>query len=959
MSIKFLELFPETLEFKGSSYETIESESLHPSPDSYSLSFWLYIARVQKNKQVTVINKGNTFSSNPMIALQEKTIYVKVDLNKTRSEILFSSSDLPVKKWVNIVFAAKNSEFFEASLYINGNLDSEISVNFEKTIEDSPGIQRIYIGKDPWNHGFIGSIAEPVYYFEAIDSDLITKLHQLGRKNWESQHAFKTTQHFFAQSERPQSALPDSVKPPKVLQNPSKSIMKKSDFQNQGLNTQQRLDNYFERNPSTYSKTVQLASCVDWLLIIFRALRNSLPLYRDEEGNVDNKIEVDRVIPVLHQIQLYFNRKELVEIAKILKCHVVVEYGKIPAWKEVETDDLISYIEFFEEVKRYVDSMEIGDIVLGSGDEEETTEKYGNLLSKADEWYSNRSGNFEICIDFCSNCKRHQTSTWHNENEYLQWYNDVYKELTDEFSGITIFGNKYGPPRIGSFGVYLEYLGNEKCLDQQGRLKLYKVKNSKPNIREIIDSVLVIAYLFEDTSEIGKRQNEKKREIGEKEKHSECVTGFASLNPEVKHRKNKQITEFESDTEMFCRNWGCLKKNYLYGKNHKKACNFHPGRWEFGSIHGLWPENWTCCRGEWESQGCVHGFHNGVPNKFVMKKCINRGELNAKTGRPDSVCGANFPDPLTCGKKYLSPSECRFHLGHAEPISKNFLIWTCCKVEFNPDFGDDSFCSETEHRFTEWPDQEAKIYFVTKSLSSKKKVGNFSESAKTSRFFNNDIKPYVNPYHAKKEKEALENENRHCLNWACEMVYKENENHDKACRCHTGYWDFGHSGILKGKETIVLWEPHWRCCGAKWEDPGCQLLRHSGPLVAKMEERKWKWPSEGAKRNFLKKISHLWQKKLESEHLTRKEVSHKYDQFCSEISSKVLPGNMLHRFTLILHLHILCVSEDLSFMFKYQDVISRQAENLLSDKTGYIDKDTFLEWWFAPLERIRPEMALI
>ena len=66
----------------------------------------------------------------------------------------------------------------------------------------------------------------------------------------------------------------------------------------------------------------------------------------------------------------------------------------------------------------------------------------------------------------------------------------------------------------------------------------------------------------------------------------------------------------------------------------------------------------------------------------------------------------------------------------------------------------------------------------------------------------------MNPYQAKKEKLALENENRHCLNWACEKIYKESETHDSACKCHTGYWDFGHSGILKGRETIVLWEPH-------------------------------------------------------------------------------------------------------------------------------------------------------
>jgi hypothetical protein len=46
----------------------------------------------------------------------------------------------------------------------------------------------------------------------------------------------------------------------------------------------------------------------------------------------------------------------------------------------------------------------------------------------------------------------------------------------------------------------------------------------------------------------------------------------------------------------------------------------------------------------------------------------------------------------------------------------------------------------------------------------------------------------------------------------------------------------------------------------------------------------------------------------------------------------------------------------MGYTFKYQDMITRDAERMLSDGTGYIDKDTFLYWWFAPLEVIRPEM---
>ena len=953
MSIKFLELSSETLSFKGNNIETIESEELNSAPMSYSISIWVYLSRSQKQKQATVINKGNNTSSNPLIALQERTVYIKIDIDRSRNEYFFSSTDIPLKKWVHLVFTLKDFEILEACLYINGNLDSEISVTRSRDNEIAKTNHKIYIGKDPWNHGFIGSIAEPVYYFSAITNDMVLKMYQTGRKNWDDRKVFDTTSLFYNEYLRPSSAIPENVKLPKVLE---ASPRKKKEIPLNNLNITQRLDAYFEQNPSTYTKIAQLINYNDWIFGIFRILRNTNPHYRDEEGNLLNVIEIDRMLPPLHQIRLYFSRSEILEIAKILKCHSVVEYGKIPAWKEIEVDDLIQYLDFLEGIRKYVDSLELGDIGT-SVDELEITEKYANLVNKADDWYSNHTGNFEICIDFCSNCKRHQTSTWHSENEYMEWYNDAFKDINDEFPGIAIFGNKYGPPRIGTFGVYLEYLGSENLLDQFKRLKLYKKKNIKPNNREILDSIYLMAYIFNDTNDVGRRQSEIKKQYGEKERHPESLAGPASVNLEIRPMNTKKITEFDPDTEMFCKNWGCLKKIFLYGKNHKKACNYHPGRWEFGSIHGLWPENWTCCRGQWDSPGCTYSFHNGVINQKVLKKCINRGELNPKAGRPDSVCGGSFPDPETCGKKYQVPSNCRYHTGHAEMINKTSYIWTCCHVEFNPNFGDDSFCAEVEHRFAEWPDEEAKMYFVTKNVGIKKSTS-FSETAKSSRFFNNDIKPYINPHTAKKEKEALENENRYCLNWACEKTYKECDNHDRACICHTGYWDFGHSGILKGKETIVLWEPHWRCCGGKWEDQGCQQTRHSGPLVAKMEDRKWKWPSEGAKRNFLKKISHLWQKKLEGEHLTRREVSLKYDQFCSDSSNKVLPAGLLHRFTLILHLHILCVSEDLSFMFKYQDVISRQAEGLLSDKSGYIDKETFLEWWFAPLERIRPEMAL-
>jgi hypothetical protein len=51
---------------------------------------------------------------------------------------------------------------------------------------------------------------------------------------------------------------------------------------------------------------------------------------------------------------------------------------------------------------------------------------------------------------------------------------------------------------------------------------------------------------------------------------------------------------------------------------------------------------------------------------------------------------------------------------------------------------------------------------------------------------------------------------------------------------------------------------------------------------------------------------------------------------------------------------ILCVSGEIGFMFNYQDVVSGLADTALQNDRGDIRKDDFLNWWFTPLEEIRP-----
>ena len=118
---------------------------------------------------------------------------------------------------------------------------------------------------------------------------------------------------------------------------------------------------------------------------------------------------------------------------------------------------------------------------------------------------------------------------------------------------------------------------------------------------------------------------------------------------------------------------------------------------------------------------------------------------------------------------------------------------------------------------------------------------------------------------SKEEQDAYDNEDRYCMHWGCEKVYKNLENYDRSpCRFHPGRWDFGHSGdsITQAMEdkSSVLWGPHWTCCRGKWTDPGCTRGAHRGiRLVVYMKnEKKYKWPDLRAQVYFKKKISEHW-----------------------------------------------------------------------------------------------------
>jgi hypothetical protein len=93
--------------------------------------------------------------------------------------------------------------------------------------------------------------------------------------------------------------------------------------------------------------------------------------------------------------------------------------------------------------------------------------------------------------------------------------------------------------------------------------------------------------------------------------------------------------------EYVCMNWGC-DLDFMAERNDNKNCKHHPGKFEFGSVNGLWPQGWTCCRREWGDEGCQMDIHRGYPKDAQIRRCNNHGEPNDKTNYPDSFCGKPF-----------------------------------------------------------------------------------------------------------------------------------------------------------------------------------------------------------------------------------------------------------------------------------------------------------------------------
>ncbi|CAD8068820.1 unnamed protein product [Paramecium primaurelia] len=547
-------------------------------------------------------------------------------------------------------------------------------------------------------------------------------------------------------------------------------------------------------------------------------------------------------------------------------------------------------------------------------------------------------GKFQLIINRCSDCEKHKTTTWHNEADFALKFNEIGQILKDLFPNIEVIGNWDKTQQLEHFDVYIRGVGQQGQMDKEGRVYLFR-KNEKLNkfldcflkrMLKVYDDIVLLAQAYGDTNYMATKQEQflKTNNYSQRSK----ISHDHPCNVPDKQEKSEKGEAQLAGMDYICKNWGC-GQSYKYDStpNGIKTCKHHPGRYEFGSKHGLWPECWTCCGKKWEAEGCKLEYHKGVPEKDYYNICINVGPKDPRTGYPEGTCGMRFQDG--------DSSECKYNSG--------------------------------THQAAKWPDPAAKIYFVQKLHINPAQKEKDAQPNKNIQVRPDVYRPTI-PYNEfiNKDRQKLmklietEKELRTCTNWSCGKQYREIENRKKnMCRSHPGVFDFGHTATKiqeaieeykQEKGSKILWKPHWTCCRKSWNEPGCLLTKHSGPLVVDYKPNKYQWPDPKAQIYFKKKVSENWKKMLEQSHsLTPETASLKYDLLCKTLGS----GGQISVYKLPelcdkFELNLWVCSEDLAFQFKFTDIMEGRAQEYLADTSGNIDKHKFLDWWFADVNRM-------
>ena len=596
------------------------------------------------------------------------------------------------------------------------------------------------------------------------------------------------------------------------------------------------------------------------------------------------------------------------------------------------------------------------------------------------------NGGFELVINHCHDCDKHDKTTRHYEYQFIDKFNEIGEAVKNKFPNSIIIGNLDEGDYYGNFDVYLRNTGLPSI--EKGKYFLYTKGYTKkfPTANEIVDKLICLVIMYGTTLNLEKAQINpfKPEPLVRLNITHDFPAEMGETAEKIRQKIFKKNPEFKIDperTKFFCTNNGC-NIEFVQKNNSPKACWYHPGIYQFGSVSCLWPECWTCCEKKWGSKGCKQGEHKGILLEKRIMLCLNHGDLNKK-GYPDSVCGTWYTSRSTDG--------CKYHSGHIQRSK-----YTCCGQ------GPDSpGCIEGSHETATYPDEKAKLYFYPKGINNPglnhdKNQEKLSVPDLIKRcFYFKETMEYPD-LKALKEEEIKKQDReevmvRQCLNVGCNKRFIQKTNTERSCMCHPGRWDFGgtkfnfgfieeeeirrelqyeerakkvqHENILnskkkkKSRELRLMeveacygkWRPHWTCCGGKWNAEPCTPCKHKGPLLSEIKNYYFphRYPDIRYQFTFKRLVSDRWANYIEQFKYEPKKVRAICKNFIQKKSN--ISINNIHELLNLLKMKYVMEQEDPSYFLKYRDLcLKTETYNILCNEgEQYIDVNNFLKWWFS------------
>lgn len=201
-----------------------------------------------------------------------------------------------------------------------------------------------------------------------------------------------------------------------------------------------------------------------------------------------------------------------------------------------------------------------------------------------------------------------------------------------------------------------------------------------------------------------------------------------------------------------------------------------------------------------------------------------------------------------------------------------------------------------------------------------------------------------------------------CRNYGCNKKFIKKEN--EKCLAHEGSWDFGHTGVTieetlkeykKKKSKKILWKPHWTCCGLNWEENCKKIHEHNGSRKKNKKNNEINFENTSDQKIFTKNVRDTWIQQLDKFYkLDKKGIKKKIRKLARNlhVNYKEIKIEFLPKLCDLCNLHLLVINRDMSYHFKFLELVNEKAFVYLKTKEGFIDVGKFLEWWFCSLEEL-------